>query len=119
MQKDSITAAEYQALLKGEKKHKYGAKPKTTDGIYFQSTGEADRYTTLKMLENAKEITGLQRQVPFKLTGCVYKLDFMYFDYRTKQMVFEDFKGCKTAEYRLKKKMMKELWGIEITESKK
>jgi len=34
-------------------------------------------------------------------------------------MVFEDFKGCKTAEYRLKKKMMKELWGIEITESKK
>ncbi len=117
--KDTMSAEEWRLFINGRNestKNKYHAKPKEVEGIRFASTKEADRYATLKCMQNANEITGLQRQVKFKLVGCNYFLDFMYFDYASKQMIFEDVKGVRTPTYKIKKKQMKEIYNIEIKE---
>ncbi len=121
MQKtDHMTAEQFRDYIKTKtlpSKSKYNAKPKEVDGIRFSSTKEADRYVALKLMQNGNEITALQRQVKFKLVGCTYFLDFMYFDYSTKQMVYEDTKGMRLSSYKIKKRQMFELYGITILET--
>lgn len=103
------------------KKNKYrNTKVTLSSGLNFDSTKEANRYTQLKMLENAGEITALQMQVKFKLTACIYNADFTYFDFNKKQFIVEDVKSVATRKltpFRMKKRMMKELYGIEILET--
>lgn len=103
------------------KKSKYGnTKVTLSSGLKFDSTKEANRYTELKMLENAGEITALNMQVKFKLTASKYYADFTYFDYRKKQFIVEDVKSKATRKltpFRMKKREMKELYGIEILET--
>lgn len=97
------------------KKSKYGNKKVELDGHFFDSKGESRRYVHLRMLQSAGEITGLRVHTKFTLLSCSYEADFDYF---TKDGVYivEDFKGFKTQLYRLKRKMMKNELGIEITE---
>ena len=83
---EKITVTEFRDLYGNGKypsksKSKYNAVPKVVDQIRFASTKEANRYADLKFMENAGEITALQRQVKFKLVGCNYFADFCYFDY--------------------------------------
>lgn len=99
---------------------KYRAQPTTVDGTRFASKKEAKRYWTLKMLEKAGEITGLELQpkFPFKYKG---KLMFTYrgdFQYKTKegQTIIEDVKGFKTPVYNLKKKIIETEYGFTINE---
>lgn len=99
---------------------KYRAVPTIVDGIRFASKKEAAHYGTLKILERAGKITGLelQRRFPLLVNGqkvCTYVSDFDYFDESGKQIV-EDVKGFKTPAYRLKKKLMQIILGIEISE---
>lgn len=100
---------------------KYGNKKVTiSSGLKFDSTKEANRYTNLKLLENAKKITALSVQVKFQLTATVYIADFTYFDYENKKFVVEDVKSeatRKLAPFRMKKRMMKELYNIDILET--
>lgn len=103
--------------------NKYNAHKTVVDGITFDSRKEAKRYAQLKVLEQAGEITDLRLQVPFILIpkskyGRVIKYiaDFTYNDVNGCQIV-EDTKGIKTPVYRLKKRMMQELYGIEIKET--
>lgn len=98
---------------------KFGNKKTVVDGIKFDSKAEATRYSTLKVLEKTKVVTELQLQVPFTFVVngvkvCKYVADFVYcIDGRT---VVEDVKGVRTREYKLKRKLMLAVFGIEIQE---
>lgn len=98
---------------------KYHAKRTTIDGITFASQKEAKRYQELKLLERGGVISALAMQVPYVLSVngdkiCKYIADFAYVENAT--LVIEDAKGFKTPVYRLKKKLLKALYGIEIRE---
>lgn len=105
---------------------KYHARKTTIDGIQFDSAKEAKRYVKLRDMEMAGEIQELRLQVPFeilpsfecdgvKYRGMKYIADFVY--YRDGKQVVEDTKGWKTAEYRMKKKLMAYMNHINIEES--
>lgn len=104
------------------KRNKYNAHKTVVDGITFDSRKEAKRYAQLKVLEQAGEITDLRLQVPFILIpkskygrSIKYIADFVYS--MNGCQIVEDSKGVKTPVYRLKKRMMAELYDIEIKES--
>jgi hypothetical protein len=93
----------------------------TVDGITFDSAKEARRYSELKLLERSGRITGLEVQpsFPIVINGvkvCTYKADFGYVD-QIGSPVIEDCKGFKTPVYRLKKKLMLAVHGIEVLET--
>ena len=105
---------------------KYHAKKTVIDGIEFDSAKEGKRYTKLRDMERAGKIHGLRLQVPFELVpsfecdgvkyrGMKYVADFVY--YRDGKVVVEDCKGFKTAEYKMKKKLMAYINRINIEES--
>lgn len=103
------------------KQSKYRAKPTQVDGIQFASKREARRYGELKMLARAGQIACLELQPSYVLTvgGVkvgVYRADFRYRDVRSGALVVEDSKGFRTPVYRLKKKIVEALYGIEISE---
>ena len=100
---------------------KYHARPTLVDGIRFDSRKEAARYRELRLLERAGEIQGLQLQVPFLLLPksqygrpVKYIADFVYI--QGGRQVVEDAKGYRTDVYKLKRRLMAELLGIEIKE---
>lgn len=101
---------------------KYHAKKTIVDGIKFDSKKEANRYCQLKILEKMGLIKGLELQVPFQLIpksvhgrAIKYIADFVY--YENGERVVEDAKGFKTDVYKLKKRLMSEVHGIEIKET--
>ena len=105
------------------KKSKYGAVKTEVDGITFASKHEASRYLELRLLEQAGEITNLRLQVPYILfpknkhgRALKYIADFTYND-GNGQLIVEDAKGVKTPVYRLKRRMMAEIYNIEIKET--
>lgn len=104
------------------KKNKYSSQKTIVDNFNFDSKREAKRYVELKILERAGEIENLHLQ--FRLDIVVnnfnigfYKADFAYVDTKTKQQIFEDCKGYKTPIYRIKKKLIKAIYNIEILET--
>ncbi len=110
------------------KRHKYGAKPVTVGGIRFDSTGEANRWQELLLLEKAGKIECLRRQVRFPLKAlggkivCHFVADFTYYEGET--YVVEDHKGKRgngkgllTAVYKLKRAFLFAQYGIIVRES--
>lgn len=102
-------------------KHKYGAIPKEVDNIKFPSTAEANRYEDLKLLVSGGVIKNLELQPRYPLVVNdlkvgEYRADFSYFDNEIGKWVVEDVKGVKTPVYKLKKKLVSALYGIEIKE---
>lgn len=100
--------------------HKYSAQATEVDGIRFASKREARRYQELKLLEYAGGIGGLELQPRFPLVvnGVkvgVYVADFQYEE--NGEIVTEDCKGVRTQVYRLKAKLVRALYGIQIRES--
>jgi hypothetical protein len=98
---------------------KYRAVRTTVDGITFASKAEARRYQELKMLVKAGVIGDLRLQprYPFVVNRVkigAYVGDFLY--ERDGVEIVEDVKGVLTPVYRLKKKLMKAIYGIEIQE---
>lgn len=106
-------------IAAGKRKNKYGNIRVEVDGKKFDSRHEADVYGQLTYLRSAGEIKVIMRQVPFDLPGgVIYKADFCTVD---KNGVFQviDAKSEATAKdktYRIKKKQMLDIWGIEILE---
>ena len=107
---------------------KYRNRKTIVDGITFDSAREARRYGELKLLERGGYITNLRLQVPYMLIpaqknaeGKViaksvrYFADFVYTD-RNGETVVEDAKGMVTDVYKLKKKLMLYVHGIEVKE---
>jgi hypothetical protein len=101
------------------------AKPAWIDGVRFASKAEAKRYGELKLLEKAQQIRELEIQPVFPIEVVnplngeviqvgVYKADFRYRE--SSRVVVEDVKGMRTPIYRLKKKLVEGLYGIQIRE---
>jgi hypothetical protein len=123
--KDKMSASEFQEYQRTGKmpgadpvkKSKYGNVRKEVDGLKFDSTREANRFSQLMILHKAGLISKPILQYEFKLVGCSYVCDFLYLDYEKKDFVVEDSKGCRTDEYKIKAKQMLELYGITILET--
>ena len=104
----------------------------------FDSEHEYYRWRELLILEKAKKITDLKRQVKFLLIPaqrepdiigkrggikqgkllereCSYYADFTYYD-RDGNFVVEDAKGIRTEEYIIKRKLMLYTHKIKIKE---
>lgn len=102
---------------------KYGAKRTVCRHEHTHaSKKEAARCDDLHLLAAGKEIHSLTQQPVFELEVngvriCRYIADFRYFDNRRGGWVTEDAKGCKTRDYKLKKKLVKALHGIDILET--
>lgn len=105
---------------------KYRNKPCWVNGIKFASKVEARRHGELKLMERAGLIKDLKLQPRYKFTIgethiCDYVADFSYTLIQMgtcNQFIVEDVKSkvTMTPLYRLKKKLMKAVHGIEITE---
>ena len=121
--------------------NKYGNHKVTINGETFDSKHEASRWFELKMLEDAKRIYDLQRQVKFVLVPAQYEpdtvgprggkikgkliekevayyADFCYYDKDSDSYVVEDAKSpaTRTTEYVIKRKLMLYLKGYRIRE---
>lgn len=113
----------------------HNRKVETFDGTFHDSRKEAVRWTHLKLMERAGNITDLKRQVKFVLIPtqygmdangkrkllekeCYYKADFTYKE--NGKLVVEDVKGYKGGgAYKLfviKRKLMLQVHGIQIKE---
>lgn len=121
-------------MLGDFQRRKYGNRKVEIDGVVFDSKREAQRYQELCLLERAGEITDLvcHPRYDFVVNGVrlgFYKADFRYLKQAPSRKgqrgtfvddvpVVEDVKSkpTKTTTYRLKRKLMKALYGIEIKE---
>lgn len=107
------------------RRSKYNNKQTREDNITFDSLKELRRYRELKLLLKAGRIQDLEvhRRFLIEVKGqliCRYEADFTYFkgrDMPTYEFVVEDCKGVKTPLYKLKKKLMKAVLGIDILET--
>ena len=114
-------------MFKGYRKNKYGAKKTHFMGFTFDSRWEAERWGQLTSMERAESIRDLERQIRYNIIVngekiCAYIADFRYKlveDDGSETEIVEDAKGVETAEFKLKKKLMKAVHGIEIKLSKK
>jgi hypothetical protein len=103
---------------------KFGNVRVEEDGYTFDSKAEYRRYCDLRLRAQVGDIWGLEVHprydliVDGKKVG-TYIADFRYHDVLAiypDAWIVEDVKGVKTEAYRLKKKMMKAQYGIDITE---
>lgn len=95
--------------------NKYHAKKAVVDGITFDSKKEAQRYSELKILEKAGEISHLRLQPKFELQpsfrkngvlirAITYTADFKYLT-KDGEPIVEDVKGMRTQQFELRRKM--------------
>lgn len=102
---------------------KYRNQPISIDGMRFDSKKEANRWAQLHLMERAGHIQNLERQKPYHLTVngqliCKYLADFVYT--ANGESITEDCKSTITKMhpvYRLKKKLMLAIHGIDIRET--
>lgn len=106
---------------------KYGNHKVVVDGEKVaDSQHEYRRLNDLKVLQRAGEIKDLQTQVRYKLIpsqkicgkterGVSYIADFVYWT-KNDKFVCEDAKGHKTADYIIKRKLMKLIHNIDVVE---
>lgn len=100
-------------------RHKFGAKPCKSDGIRFPSRLERAYYDRLKLLQQSGEVLFFLRQPCFDLPGGVkYYADFAVYN-SDGSVEFVDTKGVDTAIGIAKRKMVEEIYQIEIKIVKK
>lgn len=123
----SVTAMRDSPAERQRRAQKYGNEKVLDKGITFDSKAEHKRWQYLALMERAKEIKDLRLQVSFELIPAqvspsgkkerptVYIADFVY-RYKDNSTVVEDVKGAVTPEFRLKRKLMLYVHGIEVKE---
>lgn len=105
---------------------KYRSVKTEINGVVFASKAEASRFLELRALESSGAISGLALQPSFEILPAItldgkkqraikYTADFEYLD-ALGNRVIEDVKGMPTREYRLKRRLMKQVHGIEVKE---
>ena len=107
---------ENRARIQGEcdkpkKRNKFNAVKKEIDGITFDSAKEAKRYSELKFMAAAGQISDLECHPKYELyAGITYKPDFRYIE--NGKTVCEDVKSkpTKTRDFIMRWKMAKELY---------
>ena len=98
---------------------KYHAKRVHLDGYLFDSQAEAKRYAELKLLERAGEISRLKvhPRTRVEINGthiCDVEADFGFYDEVKEITRYIDVKGMDLALSRLKRKLVKALYAMEI-----
>lgn len=104
--------------------NKYRAKKVSLDGHVFDSRAEARRYAELRLMQKSDDIADLRIHpiFPLVVNGAKissYVADFRYYDSCEDRWVIEDVKSPVTAKppaFRMKKKLMLALYGIEVKE---
>lgn len=101
---------------------KYHAVPVIVDGVRFASKREGARYGELSLMQAAGEIQDLvcHPSWPLMVNGhkvARYVADFSYYDCKADRPVVEDVKGYLTPVYKIKRNLMKAIYGIEILET--
>ena len=131
-------AEQKQVMEKMRKTSKYKAQKTRRGKLTFDSKKEAERYDALMMLQKAGEIRGLKLQVRYclqeayttfdgeRVKSIDYIVDFVYerrtapdsYGQRYWLPVVEDVKSraTKTAQYEMKKKLLRERFNLTITE---
>lgn len=95
------------------------------DGNKFDSKKEYERWITLNLLQKAGQISGLKRQVEYRLLpsykgiqqGVKYVADFVYAE--NFKCIVEDVKSDitrKKSDYIIKKKLLYHIYKIKIKE---
>jgi len=96
------------------RRHKYSAIRTEHDGFKFDSKKEGRYYQELKLRVNAGEVVFFLMQVPFHLPGNVkYVVDFQEF-HADGTTHFVDVKGMITDTFKMKKKMVENLYPVVI-----
>lgn len=113
-----MRAAQLRPGFDARRRSKYGAIRTEVDGIVFASKREATRYSALKMLQRAGEITELTLQPRFALDVngvhvCTYVGDFQYRSAKSGRLIWEDAKGVETI-FKLKRLLMQAVHGIDV-----
>lgn len=98
-------------------KNKFGAKKIEIDGVKFDSKREARRWQALRLELRGGAISNLERQVSYSIEVngrliCKYIADFVYD--RDGLTIVEDSKGHQTADFKLKRKLMQAVHGIDV-----
>ena len=107
------------------KRNKFNAKKTVVEGITFHSRKESLRYSQLKLYEQGGLITDLCLQVSYELIpklvingkterAIKYIADFVYYDTVHKCEIVEDVKGMITDIFKIKYRLMKQIYGIDI-----
>ena len=115
-----MSAAYRAGKSKAEKPRKYRNEPVVVDGRRYASKREAAYCEELIQLEKAGKIGGLELQKRFELLGptgeviCVYVADAAFWDHERDRFRVIDVKGVETEAFKLKRKMMRALNGIEV-----
>ena len=124
----TLSAAEYRELAGKPRRSKYNVgcskediAARTADNIIFDSLAECRRYSQLKLLEKSGFIKKLELQpkFDFELNGrkmFSYLADFRYHEGASVKVEDVKSKPTKTAVYRLKKKIIEEVYSIDIIE---
>lgn len=99
---------------------KYAAVPTVVDGIRYASKKEAARARELALLMQSGHVARVDPHPVFLLQVngvhvCAYVGDFQV-TYPDGRVEIEDVKGVRTTVYKLKKKLMRAVHGIEIVE---
>lgn len=110
-----------------ETRSKYGAKKTEVEGIVFASKREAAHYCEYRVRERIGEITDLELQPEYPITVIshigeviqvgIYRADFRFREVASGERIVVDSKGFRTPVYRLKKKLVEALYGIQILEA--
>lgn len=109
-----------QPVLTKTPSNKYGAKRTLYNGRWFSSKREADRAGELDLLVRSGYVRSWEAQPKFPIEHngvkiCSYFADFKV-EYPDGHIEIEDVKGFKPAVYKLKKKLVKAFYGIDIKE---
>ena len=97
-------------------RHKFKAVPTTYDGIRFASKKEGNRYLELKDLQLQGDVRCFLIQTPILLPGPTKYVDDFTVFWADDTVTFEDVKGVRTPQYKLKKKQVEALYPFKITE---
>lgn len=99
---------------------KYGAKRTEYNGRWYASKREAARAKELDLLIKAGEVVAWTPQPMYPLIVNKQKIGIYIADFRVHwkdgRCTVEDVKGMATPVYRLKKKLVKAIHGIDIEE---
>lgn len=122
-----LSQSQIRKMVRQRIKPKYGNHKVVVDGEKVaDSKHEYRRLNDLKVLQRAGEIKDLQTQVRYnlipaqkicgeKVRGTDYIADFVYWT-KDDQFICEDAKGHKTADYIIKRKLMKLIHNIDVVE---
>lgn len=100
---------------------KYGNKKTRYNGRVYDSKKEANRAMEIDLMIRSGDVKSVEVQPSFPIVVngkkiCTYKADFKI-TYSDGDVVIEDVKGMRTDVYKIKKRLVEALYGINILET--